>query len=498
MSKPEPDQEPRSTVPKHENPFIKFRQFADDKVSTLLQGIIGLPSALSRAPSSNVRWADFDDDFRRRDELQVRQRELKEAEATNTKYSGNNGGSGSIGENSTHDGTANSRTSNERAARVIEDLPLYSQGIRELLADLGPNGDGISGWSLLLPSRDSGRPTDPLATVRHHIFMQPNLPGYGGSLSSESGNTLLPYLLFSPYSPLKLSASTMASRSPKDDFPYCEAFEDLLRTSFPQASRGPRYVFGAPPNRAVQYVSYIDHLKSAGLLEFPKPIHTHFREHNIPAKIGRESLAKTWEQEHDAQTEQDAYDRYEQQKVDEHHAVDLLDSLLKDIYREFHSWKPEAERVVRTAFDELKSSESESERNIGSIMESLFNSVSSKKMDDRQRDFQSFVDEMFKDLEPYSRKDVQTTSKFEADWKSGDEPHSDKVVSTSTTSERTTNEDGSIETRVTVWKRFADGREAVTTTSHVEDPGKESEGQPAEQVSAPEAKKSEKKGWFWN
>jgi len=51
---------------------------------------------------------------------------------------------------------------------------------------------------------------------------------------------------------------------------------------------------------------------------------------------------------------------------------------------------------------------------------------------------------------------------------SDDDP--DRVVSSSTTTERTTDEDGTVETCVTVWKRFADGRETTTTTSHTEDP----------------------------
>merc|ERR1711939_638505 len=57
---------------KADNPFIKFRQFADTQISSLLQGIIGLPSAFSKGSSDDPRWAGVDDGLRRRDELQAR------------------------------------------------------------------------------------------------------------------------------------------------------------------------------------------------------------------------------------------------------------------------------------------------------------------------------------------------------------------------------------------------------------------------------------------
>ena len=80
----------------------------------------------------------------------------------------------------------------------------------------------------------------------------------------------------------------------------------------------------------------------------------------------------------------------------------------------------------------------------------------------------------------------------------------DKAVFVSTTTENTTNEDGSVETSVTIWKRFADGRETTTTTSHTEGPASEwgnqnDQSTPTEKSQEEkEDKKSEKKGWFWN
>ena len=63
------DKDPDGSQPKTDNPFIRFRQFADSQISSILQGIVGLPSAFSKNPSTNARWADFDDKLQRRDEL---------------------------------------------------------------------------------------------------------------------------------------------------------------------------------------------------------------------------------------------------------------------------------------------------------------------------------------------------------------------------------------------------------------------------------------------
>ncbi|PQE23814.1 glycerol-3-phosphate dehydrogenase mitochondrial protein [Rutstroemia sp. NJR-2017a BBW] len=67
-----------STQSDSTNPFIRFRHYADEQVSSVLQGVIGIPSIFSR-PTGNQQWAVFDEELRRRDELQARQRKLKEA-----------------------------------------------------------------------------------------------------------------------------------------------------------------------------------------------------------------------------------------------------------------------------------------------------------------------------------------------------------------------------------------------------------------------------------
>jgi len=54
-----------------QNPFIVFRRYADEQLSTILQGLIGLPSALT-SRSSNERWLPFDKRDARRREKEMR------------------------------------------------------------------------------------------------------------------------------------------------------------------------------------------------------------------------------------------------------------------------------------------------------------------------------------------------------------------------------------------------------------------------------------------
>ncbi|MCJ1398970.1 hypothetical protein MMC11_002172 [Xylographa trunciseda] len=48
-----------------DNPFIIFRRYADEQVASLLQSVIGLPSAIA-SQSFNQRWQPYDDDLQRR------------------------------------------------------------------------------------------------------------------------------------------------------------------------------------------------------------------------------------------------------------------------------------------------------------------------------------------------------------------------------------------------------------------------------------------------
>lgn len=49
----------------HDNPFVSFKRYADEQISSVLQGVLAFPSAFISASPHN-RWKAFDDEARRR------------------------------------------------------------------------------------------------------------------------------------------------------------------------------------------------------------------------------------------------------------------------------------------------------------------------------------------------------------------------------------------------------------------------------------------------
>lgn len=207
--------------------------------------MIGLPSALAKRPtgSHSTRWTDADDDLRRRDELQARQKEFRESEArevndqppSDTAIS-----SGKSPGSDFHLNSAPSTNSNDGESAlgaVTKDLPLYSPMNMSLFTYLWPKDSEEYRWlssnSLLdsLPSAWllglSFLEVDLDATERTQLMVYEALRR---STKFRSEHSLLPYLLFSSYSPLKLEQPGTSILG-TDSFPYKKAFEDLLRTN---------------------------------------------------------------------------------------------------------------------------------------------------------------------------------------------------------------------------------------------------------------------------
>ncbi len=246
------DKNSNPTQPESENPFIRFRRFADSQVSSFLQGVIGLPSAFSKKSSEDNRWADIDEDLRRRDQLQERRQQLKDAEATKA-----DGKPAEVGGEIPVDKSSQqqmprpsyrfrpyweySGDSEEMAQstqddpHVQADLPLYSPVTRELFANLKRPESVLNLFKAELTLEDNSinflekdcTPSGVLRMTRQMAFHF-----LKSSPIFRSDYSLLPYLLFSPYSPLKLSVERYTQpidQHAEDNFMYCSAFEDLIR-----------------------------------------------------------------------------------------------------------------------------------------------------------------------------------------------------------------------------------------------------------------------------
>jgi hypothetical protein len=531
-SSSDPDKDSKDSQSKSENPFIKFRQFADAQIGSLLQGIIGLPSAFSR--TQNTRWADFDDDLRRRDELQARQKELKDAAARRSGQQADEV-EGEVPAKKSADWDSSSCSYKkqsymaERDDAATADVPLYSPVTKSLFAHLRQSADDGLEWEeiqetstneaflrQLWPEKSFLNPTRTLQYMSYEDLNRSPL--------FRSDYSLLPYLLFSPYSPLRLSSSMQ----PRDEFPYCNAFEDLILVTQGRPMKSPfSRLIGKEPfyntfglrstepirNVASSHMDWIHKLRAANILQ-QKEIQTGrqallskaWNSFSRPAWLGNAWLemldAENDEVHWDAETEQEMYDRFLHWASSPAALEKAVDSLFTDTssFIEQHIKARENPDGIRNPADRSK--------------ELLFGDV------------EGYIERKVRELATQGAENTPGEKRSSREWskdvkKSQESRDSsvldpDEVVSTRTETERTTHADGSVETSITIWKRFTDGRESTTNTTHIEEPAEDEDEvrysyehpQQSELLQQEKLKrqkreeeqkrKNEKKGWFWS
>ncbi|KAH7371891.1 hypothetical protein BKA64DRAFT_268850 [Cadophora sp. MPI-SDFR-AT-0126] len=519
-----------------DNPFIKFRQFADTQISSLLQGIIGLPSALSKKSSEDPRWAGIDDGLRRRDELQARQKELKESEArrlhtktsdeedqftrtmARTYFSGE--GYQPLGERE------------NRFGIPTKDLPLYSAVNKSLFAHLQQPDFDEADWKDIKTPPTWGE-TGFLPQLYPFKLLPHQIPAYSDrddmelthclvyndlntSSSLRSEYSLLPYLLFSPYSPLRLEDSVHE----RPHFSWCDAFEDLIAKSQPANESSPWSLITSTMCRTRAAspecnMRWIWKLRNLGYLQEKKCI----REDDPEAPDYQLSLMlleaqnkfRQWvdgDDESPASTTSKpaaACPARSAKGID--HDLDATKSprTEQEMYDHFLKWasSPQAIKEVFQAGEAFLSS-----------FENDDFSLRTREQDSSMPRPPSLMKEILEVTKAFRElsqpRDIpsepEQEDKTPLEAKTSESP--DRVVSSSTTTEQTVHEDGTVETCVTVWKKYNSGRETSTTTHHCEDPAttenRSDQYEPGLKQSETEGSDNEKatkngqSGWFWN
>lgn len=495
-SDPERDKavETQRAPPKPDNPFIRFRQFADQQISSLLQGVFGIPSAFSGRPQENSKWAVFDEDLRRRDELHARQQQLKGSEVErrlNSQAAVQDGnGTGKDASNWSYVSLADSTKMADADSDGVRDMPLYSPVTKSLFAHLHQPTDGSTDWKeldlskLFRPSPILPRSANALRTFQYLIYDDLN-----ESPKLRSNYSLLPYLLFSPYSPIRLTDQQPTSESPNAfEINYLDAFEDLIRTTQPPRPFSPflmlsrnlpssdrflfaRAGFDTSVLRSLTYHSWIWQLHNHSLLQ-EKDVKS-LPRFSVPRYDQNDLNSKPSKEVH---TEQDMYDNFFRWLS--HYNTDDLDSFLAAAKNTFGNYF-----------------ESNNFRGMPMALDEFMNSMS--------------MNELLQRFDP--SKQYQT--KLLAD-ENERAPDAERILMEHTETRRIKQADGSVHTHVSVWKKFADGRETTTTTSHVEEQERHDNGTPKALKtfdnepnamsgqraadSVIENKKTQKKGWFWN
>lgn len=463
-----------------ENPFIRFKNFADSQVSSLLQGIIGLPSAISRRSPEHNRWADIDEDLRRRDQLQARQAQLKEAAG---KADGNSAllgeeipvkkvphhqalqfsESGSRWQNLVNGKETLNGEDNNNNSKHGPDLPLYSPVTKELFDNFRPEdtlpslSQGLSGFSAIR-NHEFGLslPTfDPTVMIKDLSLTMLKI-----STVFHSEYSLLPYLLASPYSPIKLELEARKSITGRSNkLQYCAAFEDLIRISQGRESSTRSYDDAGRVSNSISSIF------------FSVPGQNHWLWLMF---LLRDGILQQKRQDSDPIPDLKAWRAIG--SVPQGSDLDMFEHI---------------QRIPQfpDPFMALGGLFARNQRNSDDEMEAFQNS----QLQDARAPH------------VWTKEDAERVraSVEGKDFKNG--PPTDKVVATHTTTERTTHEDGTVETTLTIWKQFEDGRESTTTTHHVEEPAWSDRGPswsdeqaPKQEEKDPIEEKKEKKGWFWN
>ncbi|KAL2062704.1 hypothetical protein VTL71DRAFT_5776 [Oculimacula yallundae] len=499
------------------NPFIQFRQFADTQISTLLQGIIGLPSALSKRSQDDPRWAGIDDGLRRRDELQERQRELRESEARKlcrqtSKEEEPYAHTGNRSYFSDEDYVPlGKRTENQGVPAT--DLPLYSAVSRSLFTHLlGHEADGADWVDTEDPPvrHESSFPPFPSKSRNYHStnrFEQSDIEAtyylvyndLSADTSLHSEYSLLPYLIFSPYSPLRLSSSQ------SDNLSYCDAFEDLIATSHPVSKVTPwkqtvSAMIGSRMNGPRDHMRWIEKLRGLGYLQEKKSVATmkEFHQFSMPLMI----LQELKELEHQVRAR--AWSQDPEQASSAHSSE--LSSSRKDVA----DAGPETEQEMYEGLGKYL------------LMDALEASLEDDEMSERRREEEeddaprspSIMEEIIQMTKSFlelshSQNPPSKVAQYNFPSKEVQSESSDPVVSSSTTTECTVREDGTVLTTVTVWKKFGSGREVSSTTHHSENPAMTADAQGEQRGDRPRvsgdkreehenSKKNGGSGWFWN
>ncbi|KAJ5365850.1 hypothetical protein N7517_008736 [Penicillium concentricum] len=460
------------------NPFVAFRRYADEQVSTMLQSITGLPSMLTQP--HNGHWDIFVDNHGYDNRL------ARQITGDNTNsYPDRDSESGYLG----NGGGDDPRNGNHSPRWPESDDPSHSQSQSQRNWSNGPSDFfGLDSFFDRFWLEDRFFPfASQLLHSGHNLLVRDMFE------DTDSPTWPIAYIMFSPYSPLHLEqqahyqahrekgvfSSIMSSlhlnsdRDPSEP-QWREAFEDLLRLE----NDKPMLDRNTSVTRSEAGKDWIQGLVKRGSLG-DKWKYVNGREGHPWSGITfsgagpEQNQSHSWslpEKEQSADTEADS-------------ELDLYERFLHDIEnreREFFRGASESP-LLRLLLEERRQQQEELEKY----------RRSPPKLDEHSRDDnENWIDLVSggnKKSVPETAKDLPTeieTKPTEAEAVLEAQP---RIISTMTRTERVRLPDGSVESKIVNTRRFADGREESDESVEVSHP---QEGyKPGSDTS--------KNGWFW-
>ncbi|KAJ5689286.1 hypothetical protein N7462_003678 [Penicillium macrosclerotiorum] len=476
------------------NPFVAFRRFADEQVSSVLQSITGLPSSIS--PPQPDHWTIFTDDkgyksmqYRQRSAPSAQNAEEQDKSAESSKPDqGAEGNSPATGSSS-----GDSKSSSQiLKSRFAEDTDQWNSQSQSQQSWRNRPSDFFGVNSLFDRLEDH---IFPFAMNSFHPrrFFFPELFD-----DSNAPTWPISYIMFSPYSPLHLERqqhsekgvfssimSTLRHDTDHDSMEpqWREAFEDLLRLengkpmlddddlAATKAEDGRDWLQGLVKRGSLgdrwNYVRGTKDQPWSGIT---------FTGHR---DNGRELLRK--------ETSEDDKEKVEAEQKEAENELELYERFLHDIEARERELSQEVlgSPLLRFLLEERRRNQAELERFHTGLPQ-----PEERQDDDETQSWLNLVSGGIKKSVP----DVPVTSTPDAGAATEDsvsEMPPGRIVSTMSRTERVRLADGSIQIRIVKTKRFADGREETDSTVEVTHPRSEHESL------EPENGDKSKNGWFW-
>ncbi|KAK2814120.1 hypothetical protein FQN50_000524 [Emmonsiellopsis sp. PD_5] len=482
--------QPRPT--EEENPFIAFRRYADQQVSSLLHSVIGLPSAFSTPPSTGWLYFEEADPARhtrqRRDTAEAVPRNLSDSQSSD-QWRGSGGGWFS------HHGARDDHSDRwwfENRRRIDREFPT----------------------SVFESPLDRLWPFEP-----SHFFsaFSPFASPFflDSMVSANSPVWPIPYLLFSPYSPLHLEHQQNIRAQPHDN-PLSSLFSSLIPSQDAQQPPVPRWRDAFEDLLRIENGKEMAHDGSRGnQKEHPKDW--------ISGMISRGSLGDHWKQlqnnpegffNHVFRISPDNTTRV-QRSGDSATAPFPENDHDRDHDPEEDKWLTELD--LYDSFLHHVNESSDEESSMSPLLKLIVEAQRKhrREVQEEHREWKRAISD--KDQKPPADEHqegfdrpgpmTQTDSDIATHSKTSTQnlTPSTYLTSTITTTEKKTLPDGSIQTTVNRTKQFSDGSEESSETIHVENHNhtllNNETTNPPDEPGTPEQTGDQdslkKGGWFW-
>ncbi|KZZ89234.1 hypothetical protein AAP_04381 [Ascosphaera apis ARSEF 7405] len=456
-----------------DSPFALFRRYADEQISSMLQAVVGLPSAFHPPAAGN--WLYFEEQG---PAVLARSRENGPSvinERGGGEDTGNNNESGR--RNSWYDAVqSKSREDgrdNPRQEPNDDDRFSFNDFFEDTRQWLGRPFQ-VSFFDELPPPPFFDWPLRSSAWIQSHFF--PNSHFFDSIISSHGPGWALPYILFSPYSPIHLERTDQTRRKPRGQLESWFGTPDVDDTEaavIPSTSAAETSTTTSPPDWRLAFEDLLRIEAGKSMLDVSSK--EMWKKESgadwIYGMIERGSLGDQWKL----------------QRRTGRHGEDLV-SLSYEDDRSKRNWEASSSRTV--AKDQGKEIDGSTQSEPATELD-LYDPPAKSYLDDNTADREQRQPEQQSHNTTSNKSLVEMIQeKAKALRHEDDTPNKEKpvrVVSTLISTERKTMPDGSIHSKTVRTKRYSDGREEKSEWVETTNPD-DANG---------DGKNNRRNSWFW-